>query len=379
MMHNPRIIILTASYGEGHIQAASAIQQSLQRKGIDQVQVVDLIKLAHPLFHTVSSFLYTKSTTFAQLGIDYYGWLYHATRGIKPDGLCHRYFGRLGRFALSREIERQRPDAVISTFPYGAATAVCRHLDIPNFTVVTDYTLHGIWLHRGVDKYYVACPELKEELVFHGFPRGRIEVSGIPIRSAFEDLSRTDLALNGNGMNNDTHTLLILAGSYMRKTLHQLIRTLTQLTNVQLVVVCGRNKKAEHELRLAYANQPRLSIFGYVENMDELMADASCIVTKAGGLTLSEAIALKKPIFIFQPYSGQEYENAKFLVRQKAAFCAGNVRELALQVSRVLSDESLTREMKRTMAGLRKKAASDYIVHNIIEAIGATPERAKTE
>jgi processive 1,2-diacylglycerol beta-glucosyltransferase len=119
---------------------------------------------------------------------------------------------------------------------------------------------------------------------------------------------------------------------------------------------------------MKYGLEPNVSIYGFVENVHQLMAVSSCIIAKAGGLTLSEALALQVPVFIYRPFAGQEKENAVFLSKEGAAYISQHVEELALQISRFLSEPDLAEVMKRHMRRLHKKFASDAIARDILHS-----------
>ncbi len=208
---------------------------------------------------------------------------------------------------MLEEIRNERLDAIVSTFPFGAAPQVCRDSAIRTYTVITDYALHARWLHPFTDKYYVATEELKEQIVNRGVPRNCIEVSGIPIREAFYE----EEPLRGNGFSESLdmkrQTVLLLAGSFhVDREIIETVNAILALGGCQLAVVCGRNEKLRMKLREHCPAQPDLHIFGFVENMHELMAVSTCIVTKAGGLTLSEALVLRIPLFIFSRSAGRK-------------------------------------------------------------------------
>jgi processive 1,2-diacylglycerol beta-glucosyltransferase len=362
-------MILTASYGDGHLQASRALKQRFLHQGIDQVQIVDLMKEAHPLLNTITTSLYVKSTQTSKFGLNYYGWSYYVTRDSKQDGTWSKYFNLLGKKKLKEMIDQERPDAIINTFPFGAAPEIGRQLGIPTFTVVTDYALHARWIHPDTDKYYVATEELKAEMMCKGLTSGQIEVSGIPIRQAFYDISPTKNSFLER-MDPSKKIVLILAGSYgVLKNIEEMVSSLLIKDACQLAVVCGRNQKLEHRLNLLYAGNSNVHIFGFIENIHELMAVSSCIVTKAGGLTLSEALVLQVPIFIFKPFAGQEKENAIFLSQKGVASISHNTDELAAQILHILSNESYAQEIKYRMASFQKGAASDLIVRDILQTI----------
>jgi processive 1,2-diacylglycerol beta-glucosyltransferase len=369
--HNPRIMILTASYGDGHLQASKALKQGFLDQRIDQVQIIDLMKEAHPLLNTISTSLYVKSTQVPKFGWDYYGWSYYLTRDTNHDVSWSKYFNILGKKKLKEKIDQHRPDVIINTFPFGAAPAMGRELGIPIYTVITDFALHARWIHPDIHKYFVATEELKNELIVKGVTQQRIEVSGIPIRQAFVNYKSSNHNQFLNQLSPDKKTILILAGSYgVLKNIDEMARALSEISDCQIVIVCGRNQKLEQNLNSHYAEHPNVHIFGFIENIHELMSISYCIVTKAGGLTLSEAIALKIPLFIYKPIAGQEKENAIFLSEKRVASISDNSEELVEKIRRFLSKEAYSEEIKCRMAALQKGPAVSYIVNDIIKTMG---------
>jgi processive 1,2-diacylglycerol beta-glucosyltransferase len=368
MTQSRRLIILTASYGDGHLQAARSLKQSFLKHGIHDVKIIDLMKEAHPVLNTITTSLYVKSTHASQYGLDYYGWSYYITRDTKPDSTLNKYFNYLGKKKLKAIIDRERPDAMINTFPFGAAPEIGRFLEIPTFTVVTDFALHSRWIHPNTDKYYVATDELRAEMISKGFAPEQIEVSGIPVRQAFYEVSSANHAFR-HKLNSGKKNVLISAGSYgVLKNIDDMVNSLMK-ADCQIMVVCGRNWKLEQRLKKLYAGNSNVHIFGYVENIHELMALSSCIVTKAGGLTLSEALTLNLPIFIFKPFGGQEKENALYLSQKGVAIISRSTDELEAQILQFLADESVSRDIKRRMASFQKEAAADFIAKDVIRSL----------
>ncbi|MFD0697530.1 glycosyltransferase [Paenibacillus sp. GCM10027628] len=366
---NLRIMILTARYGEGHLQASRALKQSFLNQGIEDVTVIDLLHEAHPFLNKVSRKLYITSTRTPKYGLDYYGWSYYITRDNKLDRPWSKYFNYLGEKKLREIIRLEQPDAIINVFPFGAAPEIAQGLEIPTFTVLTDYALHNRWVHPSTDKYYVATNELKSELTIMGFKDEQIEVTGIPIRPTFYHVSNTDNSFK-TLLDPFKKTVLIAGGAYgVLGEIEVMIKSLQSRADCQLAIVCGRNKKMEDNLRDTFAGVNNVHIFGFVENIQELMAVSSCIVTKAGGLTLSEALTLSLPVFIFKPFGGQEKENALFFLSKGIAMISKSINELEEQLIRFLSDDSYAKEMKMRMIPLRKEHAADNIANDILSTI----------
>lgn len=370
MRGNERILILTASYGDGHIQAARSLKLSFERHGVDQVHIMDLMKEAHPIINKITTTLYIKSMLSSRYGFDYYGWSYYVTKDANFNAGWGRYVNNLGQNKLKEIIDQLRPHALVSTFPFGAMPEVCVQIGIPSFTVVTDFSLHTRWIHPNINKYYVATEELKEQLRASTVSPHRIEVSGIPIRDDFEGPGSSDTSSMQGDLDRQRQTILIVAGAYgVLGSVDDMIDALKRINGSQLAVVCGRNGTLEQKLRLKYAHEPYVHIYGFVENIHQFMANSSCIVAKAGGLTLSEALALQVPLFIFKPFAGQEKENAAFLTRQGAAYVSHHIEELAFQIGQFLSEPNDIAEMKRKMQLLHKKSAADFIIRDILKSI----------
>ncbi|OXM87997.1 MGDG synthase family glycosyltransferase [Paenibacillus rigui] len=364
---NPRVLILTASYGNGHIQASQAIQQQFIKQGVDQVSVIDLMKEGHPFLNKITTSLYKKSPQSSRIGLDYYGWSYYLTRETKHTALFNRSMQALGRKKLTEVIHQIRPDAVVNAFPFGAAPEVCSTLGIQNFTVITDYALHSTWIHPYVDKYYVATDDLKEDIISKGFAKDRVKVSGIPIRKDFDELS-SGRAASVKQAHKKT-VLVMAADSGAVSYIEEMLQVLLFMGEYRVVVVCGRNEKLKQRLEIQFAAYFNLEVLGYIENIHELMSLSSCIITKAGGLTLTEAIALRLPIFIYRPYAGQERENALYLTSRGVASMSNNVEELSAQIRFVLSNPGLIEAIKSRMVSLQRKHASALIVSDIIQSI----------
>jgi processive 1,2-diacylglycerol beta-glucosyltransferase len=366
---NPRILILTAKFGDGHLQASRALKQSFLDQGIEDVKVIDLLKEAHPVLNGISRKLYITSTRTSNYGLDYYGWSYYFTRNNKYNRSWNRYFNYLGHKKLKEIIHEVQPDAIINVFPFGVAPEIAYDMDIPTFTVLTDYALHARWVHPRTDKYYVATNELKAELLTKDFENEQIEVTGIPIRAAFYNVSNTDNSYK-KLLDPSKKTVMITAGAYgIMSELESMVNSLLSRADYQYAIVCGRNKKMESNLRETFAGYDHVHIFGFVENIQELMAAASCIVTKAGGLTISEALTLLLPVFIYKPLGGQEKENALFFQSRGIAKISSTLQELEEDIVSFLADDDSAKEMRMRMAALRKEHAAEHIAKDIVLTI----------
>lgn len=368
--NHPDVMILTAGYGDGHYQVSRALQRRFRYKGNENVQIIDLMKEAHPMLNTITRKLYQSSNLTSQYGFDFYGWSYYATRDAKSSSSLCKYFNFLGKRKLNELIQTARPDLIINTFPFGAAVEIGSRLSIPVCTVITDYTLHGRWIHPEMDRYYVAAEEMKTEMIARkALSPQQIKVTGIPVKAAFHKGARLRSRFKAV-FNPYKDLVLIFAGYYSgHQQAEELANILLAEGNCQLAFVCGRNERMEQKLNAIYSGHPDVRVFGYVSQIEELMALASCVVTKAGGITLSEALALALPVFVYRPFSGQEKENAQYFAHKGMAQIASSIRELGKQIVAFLGSPDAAAAMKQRMAGHSCGDAAELIVEDATELV----------
>lgn len=367
-----KLLIVYARFGDGHLQAAAALSDSFTRLGIAEAKPVDLLSQAHPFLNEVSKFVYRKSY---RLFPRVYGWVYETTKGMKADSAFAHWLHSFGASELLKLIEREQPDAVVHTFPSLALPIVTNRVGrrIPMFNVLTDFDLHMRWIHPQVDKYYVATDDLRVQLATMGIGVNRIAATGIPLRTSFAHkpsaAEREQIAVRYS-IASDKPIVLLMAGTYSNvANLRKLCVKLADNERIQTVVVSGRNRSVQAQLQRQLASRRNVAVLGYVERIDELMRLAACIVTKPGGLTMSEAIEAGLPIFLYRPVPGQERQNAIYLQRKGAAVIARSTDELCRAIERLLCDAGQRAAMRQALAALRKESAADRIALDIVDQL----------
>ncbi|KEQ25757.1 MGDG synthase family glycosyltransferase [Paenibacillus tyrfis] len=369
---NPNILILYASYGDGHLQVAKALQQRFARLGIDRVKLVDLLAEAHPFMNAITRYVYLKSST---LGPDLYGWSFYLTQHLKHDTAFTKMLNRFGTRKFKQMLQAERPDAIIYTFPLPVVSGLISSTGstVRTYTILTDFVLHQRWIHPDIDKYYAATEQLKRQIAASGVPEHRIDVSGIPLRSAFSEPIRRQHVCRKYGLEPSKPVVCLMAGAYgVLKHISGMGRALLQLDEIELVFVCGRNKPLKEQIEASFDRHPRVRILGYVEHIHELMAISSCLITKAGGITLSEALAMRLPVIVFRPLPGQEKENARFLAQQGAVEIAQRPEELTSLVKRIVSLPGQAERMKAAMEELYRGDAAKAIVSDMLADLSPT-------
>ncbi|MBW7476004.1 glycosyltransferase [Paenibacillus oenotherae] len=361
---DPKLLILYASYGDGHLQAARAIRDALSDHGMNRAVLVDLLAEAHPWINEMTRLIYSKSFTMLP-GL--YGWMYDRTKPMKHDSLFAGWLHSFGRDRLRRLLRDEKPDAVIHTFPLLAMPALKQRmgLRIPSCTVVTDFDLHRRWVHPDIDRYYVPTYDMKHELMSLGIHSHRICVSGIPLKRGFRSLSADPSLYVQYSLPPKKPIILIMAGAQgILPDIAELCTRLLAHPDITLAIVCGRSEALAQELHECFDSHPereRLRIFGYIEHIHELMALSTCLVTKPGGVTLSEALAAELPIFTYKPVPGQERHNALYLESKGAAVIAHSPDQLSQEIMKLIHDPIRLLNCKRALHKLRRNDAADTI------------------
>ncbi|MCI3927217.1 glycosyltransferase [Paenibacillus sp. TRM 82003] len=365
-----KVLVLYASYGDGHIQVSRALKEQFETQGCD-VALVDLFAEAYPKINELTKYLYIKSyTLFPRL----YGWSYYSTREMQTDTMFSTWFHSWGISKLKQVLAREKPDAVVNTFPMLAMPELRKKtgVTVPIFNVITDYVLHWRWLHPLVDRYYVATGDLAAEIVATGVPAHRVRATGIPLKAAFQPLERSKALYESHGLDPDKKTVLIMAGSYgVLQGLKKACDSLSALPGVQLIVVCGKNASLYETMRDHIGESENIRLFGFVQQMHELMSLADTMVTKPGGITLTEAIQCGLPVVLLRPVPGQERDNAEYLAGKGAALIAKSEAELIEHIRTLLEPEGKRIAALHSLERLKKPLSAETIVTDILECLAS--------
>ncbi len=377
-----KLLVLSASYGEGHQQAAVAIRDALTNMSPHtEVKIVDYMRSVHPMLDSVMKYCYLNSVRFAPA---LYGWFYKGTSQIPPSSIIQRQLNSLGIDEMEETLREFKPDVVLATFPTPAG--VVSHLkqqgkvDVPLATVITDHAIHSQWIHPFTDAYFVGSEYVRKGLVARGIPSDIIHVTGIPVRPAFLQSFDRDALCKKYGLRPDIPTVLVMGGGYgVMGDVDQICEELFQYPYpVQVIVVAGKNKRMKMQLDEAVKAATRpVWVYGFVSEVYELMAVSDLMLTKAGGLTISEALAVQLPMLLYRPIPGQEVQNAKFLVRAGVAVLARNRKQVSEHLYDLLVKNPGKRAlMKEKALKVRKVNSAEDIAEILMDLANRNKSRA---
>ncbi len=357
-------LILTASYGNGHLRASQALRAALLSvEPKAKVEIVDFFSLVHPTFNAAIRYVYVQSVK----KIPYlYGHFYRATGNIPPSSPLQRQMNQIGWRDLQEILHLKKPKVIICTYPTPAgvlSSMKAQGYPIPKtVTIITDYVVHSQWVHPHTDLYLVAIQEMAENLRHRGIPADRIRVTGIPVDPTLAKHKDAEIIRRHYGFLPDRPTILLMGGAYGMGAISRVARTLSEFPRpLQLLVVCGYDRRLYQSLQPLAGNTPNpLRLFGYTNEISSLMAISDLLITKAGGLTVSEALTAGLPMVIYRPIPGQEEENTRILLRQGAALSVNTPQQLEATLSRLLQDPATLQALGRQAKAVsRPRAALD--------------------
>lgn len=375
-----RILIVSASVGSGHTQAARAIAAGLRLRYPQLVvDIVDFMAEDHSYFNTLIKEAYLKMVEFTP---NMYDFLYRRTHHAQPGDKVHNLLAKVMKRSMLKLIRRYRPDMLVCThpFPCGAA-AYLKRTGLPDLYlagVITDFAVHGLWVYREVDSYFVATSSLQSELTAQGIVPDKIHVTGIPIGPDFSKPVDSSVVMEELRLDKNMPVVLVMGGGLGFGGVRQALISLNSISRpLQIVVVTGKNTALRRNLKkesLLYKYPMR--VLGFTNRVRELMEAAALLVTKPGALTLSEALTVELPMVLFEPIPGQEEDNARFLAACGAARWARQPEGLVAEVESVLADTLLQDRMRQAAGAIRRPFAAAAVADVLAPVLTQTLEEA---
>ncbi|MFD3448752.1 glycosyltransferase [Microbacteriaceae bacterium 4G12] len=367
MKKQPTILLITAGFGSGHNQASHALKHTFEEFGVGTIQIYDLYAEAYPYWNKAVQFLYRQSFN---IGSPLYKMFFYGMDRMYGTKALSWYL-KLGEKTLDDILEEKQPDIIITTFPVATVPEWRRKTQkkFQIYTIVTDYCLHRTWVHSEIDRYYVATEEVKQKVVQNGIPPEKIYVSGIPIRKEFE-IEKNEAMLVSNQLQSDRKKLLIMAGAQgVVKNIKWIATNILDRSNVQVMIVCGQNQQLYKQLNKVQAEYgERLKLFGYVENIHELYEMADVMITKPGGITLSETIAKQLPTILYKPIPGQEKENSLFFCKIGASVAVQEKEDVVRESLHLLAHTNKLSEMRQALHRVHQKESAKQIAEDILQS-----------
>ena len=363
----PRILVLTLSFGSGHVRASQAIAKELKHIAPRaDVWVVDALEECRPLFRACYEWPYWFMLRYAPRLWDR---LNSARLENKHERTAPQWAFRFGCPKVFEAIANFKPDVIVASEVGACEMAVIAKqiglIRAPIVNVITDYEAEPIWVKPEVDAFMVPDENVRAELIDWGAPAERIEISGIPVDPAFDPARN----MRANPLNADFPIVLLMGGGMGPTRMDEVARQLGESkVPMQIIAVTGHDKRARRKLESLKLKSPvSLQVLEWTDDVASLMQAASILVTKPGGLTIAEAALCSLPTVFFDPIPGAEFVNAKRMVDAGAAVISNGANETASMVVRLLRDEPSRRAMSLRANKIARPTARKEIAQLVLD------------
>jgi processive 1,2-diacylglycerol beta-glucosyltransferase len=371
-----RVLLLHASVGTGHRRAAEALQAAFERLQPDAVRVEDVLDYTPRLFRLAYERSYLELTNYAPR---LWG-MFYAQTDASPDlaeisNNFRKLVESIGTNGLKEVLRSFRPDAIICThfLPMELLVRLKRtaRFTAPIYCTVTDYAAHTFWIYDTIDGYFVGSEQVREQLCARGVLRRRICVSGIPIDlRAAEPGDRTRIRRQ-LGFAPDAVVITLFGGGVSSERVRLIADGLLRSgIDGQLEIVAGRNPTLHEALADLRSNAAmQLQVHGYIDYVDDLLVASDLVITKAGGLIISEVLARQVPLLVIDPIPGQEEWNADFVVSSAAGMQLRMVEAVPWATRSLLAQPKLRDVMRWNAARVARPRAALDIASRVLSEL----------
>jgi len=373
-----RILILSARVGAGHVQAARAIEEGLAARGLlDRTDHLDVMSIVPSWFRR----LYAGGYAFlASRAPHVYGRLFHLTDASTapwPNAAerCRIRFESNRIQPLRDRILRNPPAWIIHTHflapPVIGRWIAGAALPTKQAVVVTDYYPHRVWLADDVTHYFVGAERTREQLIRRGIAADTIHVTGLPILARHRRNIDVDRVYRDFNWLRDRPAILLITGSdFVVGPIETILRRLlSHFPDVTIQLLTGHNQALERRIRARFASAANLRVLGFTERINELLAAATIVISKTGGIITAECLAHGAPMVALFPLPGQERLNAQMLVENDAGALVEQAADLLPAVRRLLADPAKTQRFRTNACKLARPDAADQIVDMLIHSM----------
>ena len=346
---------MTVALGGGHATVAKNLAEAIAT--IDstiETKIIDVISDGWPSFSKTASDAYVSST--GGLGSFWFR-VYYVITNAFPALL--RWFGECFYHDYAvRKYREEQPDLIIATFPILADVAVQAREECggkaPVVVIVTDAgNVQGIWASKRADMTLVATPDTINYLVRRGVPKDRIKYCGFPVGREF--YSHTDRASlqKKYGFDRNVFTILFTAGGAGLNS-RKALRVVRQIAGIkmpyQIILNAGHNDNLRQRFEaLQFPYATKVVIEGFTDKMRDYALISDLVCSKCGWLTISEALALQRPMALYDAIPGHETQNARYIMHNGLGLYEPNPTKIARRIEHAIANADTLAAYKDTM------------------------------
>ena len=369
-----KILIIYATAGIGHKKASLAIKAAFDEiaPGNAEATLIDSLDYTTRFFKWVYLEFYLVMVNKLS---SIWGFLYYLTDNKYADAFIMylRWFNNWIYAKKLREyLIETDPDVIISTHFFASEVIADMKkngkLASRLVTVVTDYRLHSWWVADHTDIYVVGSEDARQDLLQWSTPESKIKVLGIPVEPVFSRQADRLKTAQKLGLDKDKFTVLVVGGGFGVGPIEDIVKAMVCYPNIQIVVICGHNEKLiERVKKINVEAGGCVKPVGFVDNVYDFMTASDVLISKAGGITVSESLAKELPMIVIAPIPGQETRNSAFLMTHNAAVRVDTATEVRQAIEDLMAHPEKLERIKESIRSIRRPNASYDIAKLALE------------
>lgn len=371
-----KILIVYASYGSGHKSVAEYVYEYFKEHSNDlEIKIIDIMeygnliaKLNVKMFNLCFKFQNSFSST---IGYE----LFDSKIATSPYKEIVRL---LFKSDLTTDILAYKPDVLIATHFFGGIVMGKINkkykLNTKIITIITDYASHAIWLqnHKRENAIVVSNEIVGRELLKFGVPAEKIFPFGIPLSSKFKkvDANTSKIKFKYNIKNHNLTFLFFGGGSLGSSYTYGYLKEILKLKlNINIIFVSGKNVKLQNRCNnyIKRENIKNVTVLGFTKDISNLLNIADVVITKPGGLSVTEALEMKTPMILIPGNGGQENHNAKFVTKNHFGLRVRNARQLAKTVKKLTENKKIIHEMYQNLKNYEENTSVQKLFNLVLE------------
>jgi processive 1,2-diacylglycerol beta-glucosyltransferase len=355
-----KILIFSASIGNGHNQAARAMQESLAEIGYTSL-IIDTLEYISPTFHKI---LLESYMNLLRLSPKMWGRIYHNTEKTRFFDM-NVWMNKLLANKLKKLINSVQPDAFIATHPFASCMLSVlkgrNNWKEPIYTIITDYTIHPSWINHHINYYFIAHEQLYYLVDIYRHDYKKFKPLGIPIMKKFREPLNKARVKEKLRVHPNQKCIILSGGGLGLGSMEQVLEELNEIdVPLKTFVLTGTNEKLYRKVT-ACTYRHEVVPLRFINNFHEYLTVADLIVTKSGGLTTAEVLSKQVPMIIYNPLPGQEERNSHFLLNNGCAVHANVSEQLIYFIEELLNNPTKVEYMKKMAQKIAKPDAAQRI------------------
>ncbi len=382
-----RILILYASLGAGHLNAARALCQAFEHFPELEVYCEDALAYASPIYRSAVTQAYKQlSEKMPQLYKAFYEGSDISDLDKSLDSnlvwakLERPFFRELGQL-----VKRIDPDAIVCVQQIPSRLLQLLEQEDqtskPQYVVITDVIAHSTWINNGMSGYFLPNRISANLLEQRGVNAKILHVTGIPVKLEIMAPKTKAEMRSRHQLPGEIPVVTLFGGGLNSRRVRSMVADLLEIPMpIMLVVVSGRNEKLTEALEeLTHGTQVLLRKVGLIDYVDDLVIASDLIITKAGGLITSEILARGTPMIIVDPIPGQEEQNADVIAAAGAGVQLRLLEMVSPAVQYLLKNPDRLEEMRHAALGLGQPRAALNICEYILMDLGFQPGHSQPD